>query len=676
MEWPITMLFLSHINKRLNPLTYALGLMPGSGRLLMLALAGVISLLLILVLGGSLATLEERLGDLGWTLNAEDAPEERITVVAIDEKSLAEVGPWPWSRQVMANLVSAIDQAGAQLQLHDIVYAEARPGDDAFLAALQSARGAVLAQVPALQSDQNVRTGLLTHPLSAVSCNLAATGLQSSSTQSFVAPNAGLAAIPKGHITPILASDGAIRKIPAFICVDDIPYPALALSALLEATNSQNWAATLSAGGSLFGPAQVLRLDSYPGLDIPLDAQGSLRISYSSLPSNYRAISAVDLLNGSVEPGILDNTWALVGVTAFGQGDIVPTPYSGATPGVELQARILGSLLDVNMPYTPRAANGLLGLLSLVFAGLLFGLASARDRWSAYGLPVAAVVLPLVALTLHIQLLGSFNIWLGWVLPALYSIFAASLLLLLEQGRIRSEHGRIFANLNSYLPHDVAKEIAFNLPSSSINAKRFDVTLLSADLRNFSAFGEARPPEESAALLHVFFVRATEIVEKHGGQIQEFRGDGLLAVWDGDHSDSAQRALQAAQAMQVSIDKELLPRHPPAGLEPLALGIGIEQGPVLIGSIGPAHRRTHTMLGDSVAITLRIQEMTAELAQPVLVGECAARHLSDHKLETQGSYLLKGLRTPHTLFALPFTESQERSKTKQPNLKVVAGSAK
>ena len=83
------------------------------------------------------------------------------------------------------------------------------------------------------------------------------------------------------------------------------------------------------------------------------------------------------------------------------------------------------------------------------------------------------------------------------------------------------------------------------------------------------------------------------------------------------------------------------------------------------------------MLGDSVVITLRIQEMTAELAQPVLVGECAARHLSDHHLESQGSYLLKGLRKPHTLFALPFTaSSQDRHKPKQPNLKVVSGSAK
>ena len=98
--------------------------------------------------------------------------------------------------------------------------------------------------------------------------------------------------------------------------------------------------------------------------------------------------------------------------------------------------------------------------------------------------------------------------------------------------------------------------------------------------------------------------------------------------------------------MQSTLSESLLPEHNLKGLEPLALGIGIEQGPVLIGSIGPAHRRTHTLLGDTVSITLRIQEMTAELAQPVLIGECAARQLAEAKLESQGSYLLSGLRIP------------------------------
>jgi len=319
----------------------------------------------------------------------------------------------------------------------------------------------------------------------------------------------------------------------------------------------------------------------------------------------------------------------------------------------------------------------LLGLLTLAFAVALLKLAAAPGRISAYGLPVAGLVLPIVALLVHIQILSSSEIWLGWLFPALYGLLAASMLLLLEQGRVRVERNRVYGNLSSYLPIDVAKEIAYNLPSSAINARRSDVTLLSADLRNFAAFGEARPAEESAAVLHFFFVRATEVIEQHGGRVHEFKGDSLLAVWDGHNREAAEQALLAAQEMHRAIDQNMLSQESCQGLEPLALGIGIEQGPALIGSIGPAHRRSHSLLGDTVTITLRIQELTEELAQPILIGECAARQLGSQQLESQGSYLLNGLRTPHTLFSPAFTEAQQqKSGTRQPELKVVAGRGK
>jgi len=666
-----------------NSLQKLLHLLPNDGRLLVLLLAGVLAAVLNFAFSDAFKTIEERLGVLGWTLTTDDAIEERITLVTIDEKSLAEVGPWPWPRQELARLVNAIDDAGAQLQIHDVYFPEPKDGDAEFVAALQSARGAVLAQVPLLQSEQTARVATMSHAVSSVSCNAAVSGASSGislpSTQNFLGNHSGFSGISKGHIGSVLASDGSIPQFPALVCVDGLPYPALAISALLEASNSDDWSASIRADTSFFGPEFRLQLDAYPGLNIPLDSQGNMRISYKEAPDNYRAVSASDVMSGNIEPGLFENTWVLVGATSLSIGDIVPTPYSGATPGIELQARMLGSLLDAQMPYTPRSANWLLGFVSACIALVLLKLAAASGRVSAYGLPIAGVVFPLLVLTLHIQMLSSSEVWMGWLFPALYSVLAASLLLLLEQSRVRLERNRVYDNLSSYLPLDVAKEIAYTLPSSAINAKRCDVTLLSADLRNFAAFSEARPPEESAAVLHFFFVRATEIVEQHGGRVHEFKGDSVLAVWDGHHREAAQQALLAAQGMQEAIDQDMLTPQSASSLEPLALGIGIEQGPALIGSIGPAHRRSHSLLGDTVTITLRIQELTQELAQPILIGECAARQLNDLSLVSQGSYLLNGLRIPHTLFAPAISEpAQAKNKGDRwmpPTLKVVAGNA-
>lgn len=638
---------------------------PQRVRLLVLVAAVFVTLGISLLFNSGLRSFEESTAALSWRLTPSMVAEESVNIIAIDEASIAELGPYPWPRETMAQLSQALADAGVQLQMYDVLFAEDKPGDAQLIAALRNTK-ALIAQTPTLLPDQTTRTGMLTHALSGVSCNasLSGTGFQGA------AP--AFASIPKGGITAHVADDGAVREIPAYICIDGKAYPTLALSAMLVLTGADPWNVSIQSGKSLLDPAQILQIDSYPGLNIPLDANGNLRVSFRKHADAYSWIPAIDVINNRVPSGLLDNSTALVGVTAFGLGDIVPTPYSGGAPGVELHARILGSMLDDAVPYTPRGAPLFRAVLSLVFAIALLWVASARERVSAYALVACALLFPGIAWMTHALLLNSANLWLGWLSPALYGLCAATLLILHEYARVRLERGRVLGNLSSYLPSEVAQEIAYTLPNSSISARRQDVTLLSADLRNFSAYGEARPPEEAAALLHYFFVRTTEIIEKHAGRVHEFKGDSLLAIWDGSDEKAAAKALAASLEMQQTI-QDVLPQHPPAGLEPLALGIGIEQGPVLIGSIGPAHRRSHTLLGETVTIALRIQELTAELACPILIGECAARHLSDHKLQSQGSYLLNGLRIPHTLFAPSSADMVPKARSNNPALKVLAG---
>ena len=656
--------------QNINPIAKLLAMPPLYGYIASLTLALLVTALLGLAFHTTFNTVEERLGALGWTLSPDQSLEQRVILVDIDEQSLAEVGAWPWSRGILANLTRIIDAAGAQLQIHDIAYPESTPADAEFAAALEQSRGAVLAHTLITQSDQTVQAGLLTHSLQGLSCT---SGGSIPSTQNYISANSAFINIAKGHITPIISNDGAVTKTPAAICIDGDAYPALSLAALLQATGGNNLTVNLDHEPSFLAPAQTLTLDAYPGLEIPLDQSGNIRISYSKDPSSFLAVSALDLLNGDFDASMFDNAWVLIGSTAFSMGDIVPTPYSGATAGVELQARLLGSLLDVSIPYTPSGSPWILGFLSLLVSVVLIALANRAERWSAFGLPAAAIALPALLLSIHIALLSQLQLWIGWVYPALYSAIAASTLLLLEQTRVRGERSRVLGNLSSYLPGDLAKEIAYTLPSSSINARFLDVTLLSADMRNFSAFSESRPAEESAAVLHFFFTQATSIIEAHGGRVHEFKGDALLAVWDGNDKSAAERALSAAQSMQAAMDKDLLPDYAPEGLQPLALGIGIEQGPALIGSIGPAHRRTHTLLGDTVTIVLRIQDLTADLAQPILLGSCIARQLDHQLVSSQGSYLLGGLKIPHTLFAPALNSASEDSQSSRPELIVVAG---
>jgi len=625
---------------------------PAGGKVAALFLAGLATFALTFLAAGWLRPVEDRLGALGWTLFSDGGAEERITLVVVDEKSLAEIGPWPWPRGVMADLVNAIDQAGAQLQIHDIVYPEPRPGDEFFRDALLSASGSVIAQVPALDAMPGATsTGVMSYGLESPGC--AASGLDVASASSFVAPARVFEGVPKGHNAALIESDGGVRRSPALVCVGETLYPSLSLAAFLQLGVTSGWSVSLLNAEGPFQPHSQLTLKGYPGLRIPLDREGAMRINFRKSPDSFRAVSASDVISGNFDRSFLENAWVIVGGTAFGLADIVPTPYSGAAFGVELQARLLASILDMEVPYTPAGAPIFQLLLMSIFGTCLYLASTSGGRINAYGLPILAVVLPFSALGTHIWALHSLNFWIGWIGPATFGLLAAGSILLLELAQARLERGRVYQTLSSYLSPMVAREVAFSLPSSKVDAQRQDVTLLSADIRNFSAFGESRPPEEIAAILHYFNVHVNGVIESFGGRVAEFRGDSVLAIWEGAGSSDAGLALDAANSLQNSLSEKLLADHQLLGLEPLALGIGIEQGPVLLGSIGPSHRRSFTLLGDTVSTTLRIREMTEDLAQPVLLGATVARQLPGRNLQSQGSYLLPGLSIPHTLFAPP-----------------------
>jgi adenylate cyclase len=221
-----------------------------------------------------------------------------------------------------------------------------------------------------------------------------------------------------------------------------------------------------------------------------------------------------------------------------------------------------------------------------------------------------------------------------------------------QYARARFERERLYGNLASYLPEPVAAEIAFREPTGIIDAQRREVTVLFADIRNFSAYCEGRPPEEAAALLHAFFSAATRVIESQGGLVEEFVGDAVLAIWNAPEPcpDHPAKALAAAIALQAET-APIFDQPPPVGLEPLALGIGIETGNALVGSFGPARRRTHTVLGETVTVAVRLQSLTVDLAQPVVVGEQAAQRLPKDTLVPLGSFLLEGLRTAREVYA-------------------------
>ena len=620
------------------------------------ALAVVLMAALSSLFAPQLHQWEERLASRTWALSDSSATERRVVVVDIDEKSTQALGAWPWPRDRMAQLLNGLDAYGVNLKVVDVLFdGEQNPAQDAKLVeALQANKApTVISQLFALSSDAQVKSGQL-----ASASNMAATAdttCPAASTQAFgfmaAAPVFAQSSQAVGHITPIVDTDGNIRRVPAVVCYEGNAYPALAVAALSAATGAQPVSKTAPG---LLQSGQVLDVG---GIQLPVDANGQVRVSYQMPRAGFVSVSAVDVIQGKVPAHMLKGAWALVGSTAFGGGDAVPTPQGSAVGGVEVHAQILSAALDGRTPFVPAwapiwpLATGALALLALIFSLKASG-------------PKAAVVVPAVALAsgavifgAHAVLLLGTHQWLGWGQPALFVALAASLLTVAEMLRVRAERESLYQNLSSYLPEGAARRVAFQEPTAQVVAETREATVMMVDLRNFTAYCEERSPEDAATVLHIFYTTVEKIVTEHGGVVEQMVGDGLTAVWNGSNPCD-QHALQALKAAKVIWQEGVaqLPKVASRKTPPLDIGVGIESGPVMVGSFGPARRRVHTVMGEAVSVAARLEKLTAELGYPVLVGpkalaQCAnAPEVQDS--QKLGDFLLSGMRTPRTVYAL------------------------
>jgi adenylate cyclase len=597
---------------------------------------------------------EERLASRTWSLANPQATERRVVVVDIDEKSTQALGPWPWPRERVATLLSGLDAYGVNLKVVDVLFEGAQDAaqDQKLALALKAGAPTVISQLFALNPQAQLKSGQLAGAMGTCPANSATNQAFGTPAFGFMGAETLLAqsSAGVGHITPLIDADGSIRRVPAVVCYEGQAYPALAVSALAAATGAQPVWRNAPAG--LFSASSAQHLD-VGGLQLPLDANGQLRVSYQMPRDGFASVSAVDVLQGKVPPHMLKGAWVLVGSTAFGGGDAVPTPQGGAVGGVEVHAQLMSAALDARTPFVPAwaplwpLATGLVALLVLVFSLRAAG-------------PKAAVVMPLVALAtgasifgLHAVLLLNLHQWLGWGQPAVFVALAAALLTTSEMLRVRAERERLFENLSSYLPEGAARRVAFEGPTAQVVAETREATVMLVDLRNFSAYCEARAPEDAAMVLHLFYTTLDRIVTEHGGVVEQMVGDGLTAVWNGSSpcNQHAQKALQAAEVIWKEGVAQL-PKVASRKTPPLDIGIGIETGPVMVGSFGPARRRVHTVMGEAVSVASRLEKLTAELGYPVLVGPQALAQSGYTDVHKLGDFLLAGMRTPRTVYAL------------------------
>jgi len=614
-------------------------------RAVVIALVFVLCWVALSVFPGVQQKIEFIWQDLIWSASVKSDANAAPVIIAIDENSLQEVGAWPWPRDTLAELSDRLQERQVANQLFDIVFPEPKAGDDRLIAALIE-NNAIIGQIPYANGEEASRKGTLTGALAALRCG-AGVGVAAG----YLGNTAGFSEVEKGHITPLVGADGVIRSAPALLCVDGLVYPSISLVGYLSQF-SEGVSLSLTQPEGVLAPARSLEIKSTEESPhvIPLGMGGEILVDYRLNSDAFTVYSASDLLAGRIPDGLLKGKTVIVGATAFGLGDMVPTPHQALTPGVMIQANLLESLLNGSSLHEAQSNMLLIGLLVVLAAVVMVSAPGRSNRRSSVVLyPALAIALPVLLFALELVLLQTESLVTHLGGLSLSLSFTALALGVLEH-RVSFQRGsHLVATLRAYLPGSVAESATHTLPKGYVDAERQFRVLLSADIRNFSAFEEARPPEETAALLHLFLTEATSVVERQAGYVEELKGDSLLVSWP--ENIAPEQALQAAKELHLRITGILAQSGVDEG-HPLALGVAIDAGSVLVGSIGSQSRRVHTLLGDTVTRVIRLQEMTEELAQPILIGSGFTEHYGTDMLRDMGSYLLPGLRKPRRIYAL------------------------
>ena len=595
------------------------------------------------------------------------AQEARIVIVDIDERSLASEGPWPWPRATVARLVNELTerQEVAMLGL-DIVFPESRAGDSTLRAALDHPK-VVMSQIFDFAPVSDNRVGKLVS-----SITMAA--LQTPPTASgYIANDPGV--IPPqasiGHISPLIDEDGQVRRLYPVACAHQTCSGSLALRMYLQlmAVESRLPRAEYTAN------AKYLRIEAASAgtLQLPLDRHRAWLVPYRVAPGGFAAYSAAEILHADRVLPDLQNTIVLIGSSALGIGDKVATPLSAVAPGVEVHAQLLSALLDERFIEPVAASSGI--FLALAAAIVLSWLVWPRsERYGLISWSITALILLTVGLAWMLRHQG---LWLPLPALPLMVIAIATFNLLIENFALSARMRRVATRIGQFLPSMLVER----LQQSSVLGPETELrtmTVLIVDIRGFTAASEGKSPEQIAEFAQKHFEILSAEVARYQGTIERYSGDGLVALWgapgtasetadkvpllvqpavqthdamDVAHAPYAAQAVSAAIAMQRVVAQVAEWSIERQYGEP-QLCIGLNTGPMSVGVFGGLTHLTWSAQGQAFNIASRIESLTREVGESILLGEHTARLIDPPHVRWVGAYAVKGVSEPVSVYAL------------------------
>ncbi len=600
----------------------------------------------------ALTRIEYLLYDMRFNLmlpfTKRSSSDHNIAIIDIDEDSIVSEGRFPWSRHKIAKLIDKLGEAGVLVTAFDVVFSEPEVNPvqhinnlvekpliekinpqawsqiqqsvdaDTNMARALSEQDVVLGFF--FQDDEKYKNGQMPPSIFDIPLEwegrLVVTERFGHTANIDVLQNSAAAG---GFVTMFPDFDGTVRRAPLVIQQGGKLYPSLALSAAMRYLFIDSIDPKIAEVGNVLTVTDIA-VSEFPA---PTDALGFVSVPYQGEAFTYPYISAGDVLNDRLEPGILEGSIVFIGTSAIGLADLRSTPMGPQYPGVEVHANILGALLSGGFPQKPDWLEG-----AVFFQLLLISI------FMIMFLPRMGPVLMLATGILTVVFIFAANayVWtLGLDLPLAGAWLLTTLLTaaFVADGFLKESASKrmLKGMFDQYVPPAHIDKMMADPDAYSFDGDSKELTVLFADIRSFTTISESLTAKELKRLLNNYFTPITkEIFDQHG-TIDKYVGDMVMAFWGAPVDDENHRnnAVLAAINMQT-ITTDLKAEFKELGLPEVNIGVGLNTGFMNVGDMGSSYRRSYTVLGDAVNLGSRLESITKFYGSKILIGEDTYDH--------------------------------------------------
>ena len=597
---------------------------------------------------------------------------DNILILDIDEKSLSEIGQWPWSRSVLSELVDQTNLSAALA--FDIVFAEAdRTGskelmnlykdnnnfvkslkglpdnDDLFANSIKDHGTVVLGAIPSnsLKNNFQMRFGLIQQGDDPRKFLREYKGIQTN-LKILNSSSAGIGSMSIGN------NDSIIRKLPLFENINGSLVPSLSLELLRVAIGASTYQIKSSnaSGETAFGEETGINHVKLGNLIIPTNPDGSVWIHYPEV--SVDSISVSDIIKQKYPKDFFKDKILIVGTSAPGLFDLRSTPLKNNVPGVKIIADLTDQILSGSFLQRPDWIFGL-----ELFTG--FTLAILITIFIQFLGPIGGLSVFLIGN--GISIFGSFYIFENYLFlidpisPLVICLISYLVITFFNFLFTELERRKVRNAFSQYMSPVMVEKLAQSNKSLKLGGERREMTFLFSDIRGFTAISEKYKddPESLTVLINSILTVLSDEVLDQDGTIDKYMGDCIMAFWNAPSEDPFHRekSIEAAFKMSEALNKlnESLDRK---GENKLSIGIGINSGECIVGNMGSEKRFDYTVLGDAVNLASRLEGQSGNYGMQIILGEETIKKISKHEyLQFELDLIsVKGKSEPTSIFTV------------------------